>query len=95
LQSRTASDDGTATWYGTAVFAKYHPTTKVGIVAHVERYADPSRAIVQTNLPATFEASGASLGVDVNPVRRLVWRTEAGAYSRHDSFVVTSLALTI
>jgi hypothetical protein len=110
LQSRTASDVGTATWYGTALIAKYHPTTRVGVVARVERYADPSRAIVQTDLPATFAASGASLGLDVNPVPRVLWRTEvrglfgsqplfplheAGAYSRNDGFVVTSLALTI
>jgi len=110
LQSRTASDAGTATWYGAALIGKYHPTPKVGIVGRVERYADPSRAIVQTNLPATFAVSGASLGVDVDPVPRILWRTEArglrgdqpvyplhhaGEYSRNDGFVVTSLALTI
>jgi hypothetical protein len=110
LQSRTASANGTATWVAGALIAKYHATAKVGIVGRVERYADPSRAIVQTNLPATFEASGASLGVDVSPVSRLLWRTEvrglradrpvfplhhAGNCSRNDGFVVTSLALTI
>ncbi|HXB23157.1 MAG TPA: outer membrane beta-barrel protein [Gemmatimonadaceae bacterium] len=110
LQSRTASAHGTATWDGAALIAKYHPTAKVGVVGRIERYADPSRAIVQTNLPVTFEASGASLGVDVSPVSRLLWRTEAralradrpvfplhhaGGYSRNDGFVVTSLALTI
>jgi hypothetical protein len=110
LQSRTASADGTATWYGGALYAKYHPTARVGVVARVERYADPSRAIVQTNLPATLAVSGASLGVDVNPVPRILWRTEVrvlyddrpvfpthtvGNYSGHDGFVVTSLALTI
>ena len=110
LQSRTASANGTATWVAGALIAKYHPTAKVGIVGRIERYADPSRAIVETNLPATFEASGASIGVDVSPVSRLLWRTEArglradrpvfplhraGEYSRNDGFVVTSLALTI
>jgi Putative beta-barrel porin-2, OmpL-like. bbp2 len=110
VQSRTASAYGTATWDGAALIAKYHATPKVGIVGRIERYADPSRVIVQTNLPGTFEASGASLGVDVSPVPRLLWRTEAralradhavfplhraGDYSRNDEFVVTSLALTI
>ena len=110
LQSRTASAAGTATWYGTVAFAKYHPTSTVGIVARAERYSDPSRAIVQTNLPASFTASGGSLGVDVSPVSRLLWRNElrglwsphpafplhrAGDYSRRDEFIVTSLALTM
>jgi hypothetical protein len=110
LQSRTASANGTAAWYGTAVFAKYHPTSRVGIVARVERYADPSQVIVQTGLPASFEASGASVGVDVAPVSRLLWRTElrgfhsdhavwpthtSGKESHDDGFLVTSLALTI
>jgi putative OmpL-like beta-barrel porin-2 len=75
VQSRMASAYGTATWDGAALIAKYHATPKVGIVGRIERYADPSRVIVQTNLPGTFEASGASLGVDVSPVPRLLWRT--------------------
>jgi Putative beta-barrel porin-2, OmpL-like. bbp2 len=110
LQSRSASDNGTAVWYGTSVFAKYHPSTIVGIVARVERYADPSQIIVQTGFPASFETTGASIGVDVNPVPRLLWRSELrGFHSDHavwpthvsgketndDGFIVTSLALTI
>jgi Putative beta-barrel porin-2, OmpL-like. bbp2 len=110
LQSRSASDNGTAVWYGTSVFAKYHVTHKVGIVGRVEYYADPSQVVVQTALPASFETAGASIGVDVAPVSRLLWRTElrgfssehavwpthtAGAYTRSDGFIVTSLALTI
>jgi hypothetical protein len=110
LQSRSASDNGTAVWYGTSVFAKYHPSSKVGIVARVERYADPSQVIVQTGLPASFETTGASIGVDINPVPRLLWRSELrGFHSDHavwpthtsgketddDGFLVTSLALTI
>ena len=89
--------------------AKYHPAPTVGLVARVERYADPERVIVITSLPDAFQTSGVSLGVDVAPVSRLVWRTEVrafrsdhpawpalrpGAYSRNDVFAVTSLAVT-
>ena len=110
LQSRSASQFGTATWVGASLFAKYHITPKVGVVARVERYADPSQVIVQTQLPAAFKTSGASIGVDVSPVSRLLWRTElrgfhsdgavwplhqSGHYAPNDGFVVTSLALTI
>jgi hypothetical protein len=108
-QGRTASDDGTATWYGTSAIAKYHVTPRVGIVGRLERYADPSQVVVSTALPVAFKTSGASLGVDVAPVARVLWRTEVrgfrsdnavwaehrvGTYARTDAVAVTSLALT-
>jgi len=65
-KGRTASDAGRD-----LVWRRPHRNTirprKVGIVGRVERYADPSRAIVQTNLPATFAVSGASLGLTSTP----------------------------
>lgn len=110
LQGRSTQGAGAATWYGGAVFAKYHPTREVGVVGRVERYADPSQVIVQTGLPAAFRATGASLGVDVTPVTKVLWRTEVRGFRskdavwpsrtgtghvRNDSFIVTSLALTM
>lgn len=109
-QSHTAADRGTATWYGTSIIGKYHVTPKVAVVGRVERYADPDQAIVLTGLPAAFKTNGASLGLDVNPLPRVLWRSEAraffssdrvwpthdfGRYDRGDAVVVTSLALTI
>lgn len=110
MQGRSTTTGGTATWYGASVFAKYHVTRQVSVVARLERYADPSEVVVQTKLPSPFQTSGASLGVDVAPVPRVLWRTEVrafrsddpvwpthrpGEYSRTDGFVVTSLALTM
>jgi hypothetical protein len=111
LQSRTASANGTATWNGASLIAKYHATQTLAFVGRIERYADPSSAIIQTGLDGRwFTANGGSFGIDVTPVHRLMWRSElrglfgdkavfplhhAGDYSRNDGFVVTSLALTI
>jgi hypothetical protein len=109
-QGRSTTSGGTATWYAASVFAKYHVTRRVGVVARLERYADPSQVVVVTKLPYPFQTSGASLGLDVAPQPRVLWRTEvrafrsdapvwpthrSGDYSRSDGFVVTSLALTM
>jgi hypothetical protein len=81
----------------------------VSLVARLERYADPDQVIVMTGLPDAFRTNGASLGVDVTPVPRLLWRTElrgfrsdaavwplhrSGDFGKDDLFAVTSLALT-
>ncbi len=110
VQGRSTTTGGTATWYAAAGFAKYHVTRRVGVVARLERYADPSQVVVQTKLAYAFQTSGASLGLDVTPVPRVLWRTELrafrsadpvwpthrpGAYARTDGFAVTSLALTL
>jgi len=109
-QSHSSADRGTATWYGASLIGKYHFTPKVAVVARVERYADPDQVIVVTGLPAAFKTNGASLGLDVSPVPRVLWRSEVrgffssdsvwpthdiGRYDRSDAVMVTSLALTI
>jgi hypothetical protein len=109
IQSRSAADGRTATWYGASVLAKYRPRPEVGIVARLERYADPDRVIIQTALGDSFRTNGASLGLDVTLASRLLWRTEvrgfhssgavwplhdANAFSQDDWIVVGSFALT-
>lgn len=110
IQGRSASTGGTADWYGATAIAKYHVSSEVAVVGRLERYADPSQVVVATGVPAAFKTSGGSLGVDVSPVPRLLWRTEVrgydsdgavwpehrpGSHSRTDAFAVSSLALTI
>jgi len=61
-----------------------------------------------TGLSDPFQTNGASLGIDVTPVPRLLWRTElrgfrsnaavwplheVGDFGTNDLFAVTSLAL--
>jgi len=109
-QTRSTAEGTTATWYGFSVFVKYQLSARVAVVARVERYSDPDQVIVITGLPDAFRTNGASLGVDVKPVPRLLWRTEIrgfrssarvwprlriGNLSQDDLFAVTSLALTL
>jgi hypothetical protein len=108
VQSRSTTTGGSATWYGASLFAKYHPTPRLGIVARIERYADPNQVIVRTGLPTSFQTNSASLGLDVALAPPLLWRTEvrafrsrgavwptnrAGQYTPDDGFAVTSLSL--
>jgi hypothetical protein len=108
-QTRSTASGETATWYGFTVLAKYKVTPRVSVVARLERYSDPHQVIVETGLPDAFRTNGASLGVDVTPVSRLLWRTElrgyqsdaavwplheSGDFGKDDLLVVTSLALT-
>ena len=109
-QSRSAPGGKTATWYGACVHAKYRICPNVGVVARLERYADPDQVIVLTGLPDAFRTTGGSLGLDVTADPRVMWRTElrgfrsdAAVWPLHKSgdfgagnwFAVTSIALTL
>ena len=108
-QSRSTPSNGTASWWGTTAIAKYHLTSRVSLIGRGEAYSDPSQVIVVTKLPASFQTVSGSMGVDVNFVGPVLWRTEfrgyhskqavwplnsVGEYAPNDSFIVTSLALT-
>lgn len=108
-QSHSTSRDGTASWWGTTLIGKYYPRQIIGVVARVESYADPSQVIVVTGVPNAFRTASASLGVDINFRKPILWRTEVRGYrsrdgvwpqhfinefGRGDGFVVTSMALT-
>jgi hypothetical protein len=109
-QTRSTASGNTAVWGGGAVVAKFSATETIAVVGRVEYYSDPSQVIVVTALPASFEAIGGSLGVDINLFGPVFWRTEgrilhsrnavwplhtAGAIGPNDSFVVTSLSITL
>ena len=108
-QGRRASNDGTASWWGTVGVAKYQATPTLAVVGRVERYSDPRQVIVVTGLPESFQTTSASIGIDVNFRAPLLWRTEfrgyrsanavwplhtLGHFGQNDSFIVSSLALT-
>jgi hypothetical protein len=106
---RRAPAAGTSSWYGGAAIVRYAAGAKVALSARLEAYADPDGVIVATGTPSAFRATGASLGVDVTPAPGTLWRTEVralaarhaifpvggGGFSANDSFLVSSLALTI
>jgi hypothetical protein len=113
-QSKSAADSGTATWWGFQATARVQVAPIVGISARVERYADADQVIVVTGsvdgLPnPAFSAPGASIGVDVSPQSRALWRTELRGFRnesavfpdgtepvrrKQDVFIVSSLAVT-
>ena len=103
-----ASGSGIANWYGGMLTGRYQATPTAAIVGRVERYADKGQVILVTGVADGFRANGASIGVDVVPQSRVLWRTElrgfqgekavfpkrTGGPSKSDAFVVTSLGLT-
>ena len=105
---RRAKGSGSASWYGGMIIGRYQTSTKTALIARLEQYHDSEQVIVVTGRPDGLRANGASLGLDVAPAPRVVWRTELRGYqgetavfprsssslSRNDAFVVTSLSLT-
>lgn len=103
---------GTAarTWFGGMAIARFALTQRTAVVGRVERYSDPHQVIATTGSANALHASGASLGLDLRPAPRLLWRSEArwlrnatpvfpdrrvaSVQSRQNAVFVSSLALT-
>lgn len=109
---RHASGNGSNAFYIGAAVARYALNPKLALNGRVEYFSD--RNGILTSVPAGadgFHSGGASLGINVVPQPRFLWRTElrgfnardkifpdrstSSPFSRNDGFVVTSLALTI
>lgn len=103
-----ASGSGSASWYGAMLTARYVVAPTAAIVGRAERYADRDQVIVATGVADGLRANGASIGLDIAPQPRVLWRSElrgfegemavfprrSGGPSKRDAFVVTSIALT-
>lgn len=107
---------GTSRWVNTAVIARRQLTARVGVSGRGEYTADPDQVVISTGAAVNgvlrnpaLRALGASVGVDVQPEPRLLWRNEVrgwrnrdavfpdgrtGAPRRQSAMVVSSLALT-
>ena len=114
-QSKSASDGGAASWYGLTAIARAQVTPTVALSGRFERYEDEDQVIIATGAQedgtpnGPLRANGASVGLDVVPQSRVLWRTElrgfanksvifpdgkAGAPQKSDAFIVSSLAVT-
>jgi hypothetical protein len=96
-----------ATWWGFTAVGKRQVAAMMALVARVERYSDPDQVNIVTGLSAPFVGNSASIGVDVAPQSRVLWRTEVRGFftdqlifpndgkgpQKNDGFVVTSLSL--
>jgi hypothetical protein len=90
-----ASASGHSSWYSSGLVGKLQVSSVLGLSARIERYHDPDQVIVVTGLPAPFDVSTASVGIDVSPLHgsRLLWRSEArGTWARNPIFPDESVA---
>ena len=109
---RRAIGSGNDAFYIGAVVARFALNPKVALNGRVEYFSDRNSVLTTVPVGAKgFQTGGASLGVDVTPQSRVLWRTElrgftardhvfpdrssSDPFSKNDGFVVTSLALTI
>ena len=69
---------GSDSWWSAGLIGKLQVTPAAVVSGRVERYQDPDQVIVVTATPGGFEATTASLGLDVAPLRntRVLWRSE-------------------
>jgi hypothetical protein len=97
-------------WFGATLVSRYWIRPSLAVVARAERFADGDQIVVRTGGPLPFRANAASVGIDVRPEARVLWRTEARGYAadasvfpkggrtpsplRRSGVVVTSFALT-
>jgi hypothetical protein len=113
-QGNSARDGGSASWYGFTAIARAQMTSTLGLSGRAERYDDKNQVIVGTGVAngapnGAFRANGGSIGLDVSPQARLLWRTEwrgfsnksaifpdgkSGGPQKGNAFVVSSLAMT-
>ncbi len=110
-EERDAGEDA-ATWYGVTAVLRAQVTPRVAVSGRLERFDDGDGVLIATgnvggrSLPA-FRATGASLGLDVQPQSRVSWRSEVRGFandgaifpdragtSRRSTLMTTSLALS-
>lgn len=82
---------GTDFWYGASLLARWQLSQTVALGARLERYADPNDVIVPDPTPNGFEVNGASINVDVQLHKNLVWRNEARILLSDQDAVFTAL----
>lgn len=99
-----------STWYGAMLIGRVTLTPTVTLTGRVERYDDKDQVLIATGSANGLRSNGASIGFDVRPASRLLWRNEArvlagdaaifpdrdatGGVSKRNVFIVTSLGLT-
>jgi hypothetical protein len=114
-QAKSASDGGSVSWYGFTAIGRFQMTPSVAFSGRVERYDDEDQVIIATGTQeggtpnGPVRANGGSIGLDIAPHGRLLWRTELRGFSnksaifpdgdtrvprKGNTFVVSSLGVT-
>ncbi len=85
-QAKSASDGGTATWYGAVGVIRLQLDSGIAAVGRAERYDDKDQVIIATGADAggapngPFRANGGSIGLDVAVGSRVLWRSEVRGF---------------
>jgi hypothetical protein len=106
----TGAAGQSSSWYGAMLIARVTLAPAVALAGRVERYSDQDQVLITTGTANGLRANGASVGIDVRPAPRLLWRSEArvlagdaaifpdrnatAGLSTRNAVVVTSLAVT-
>jgi hypothetical protein len=81
-----AADGGDGSnWYGFTVIGKRALNDKLALVGRVERFDDEDQVNIATGLSDPFRGNGLSIGFDVTPHAKFLWRTELRGFSSEDS----------
>jgi hypothetical protein len=79
LEAAAGSDD--SKWYGFTLIGRQALSDVVALVGRVERFDDEDQVNIATGLDDPFRGNGFSVGLDVTPHARFLWRTELRAFS--------------
>ncbi|MEO8946487.1 MAG: porin [Gemmatimonadaceae bacterium] len=81
IQKR-GSGAGDDSWHGAVLIGRYQVTPAVAVNGRVEYFGDPGQVLITVPAAAaSFRSAGASIGIDVSPQPRLMWRTELRGFS--------------
>jgi hypothetical protein len=84
--SLEAADGGDgSTWYGFTVIGRFALSDHVALAGRFERFDDEDQVNIATGLSEPFRGNGASIGLDVTPQSRFLWRTELRGFWNQDS----------
>lgn len=72
-------------WYGFTLIGRRALADHVALVGRVEGFDDEDQVNIVTGLNDPFRGNGLSIGLDVAPHPRLLWRTELRGFSNGDS----------
>jgi hypothetical protein len=89
IGSLEAADDAGpgSNWYGFTLIARQALSNVVAFAGRVERFDDEDQVNIATGLADPFRGNGFSVGLDVTPQPRFLWRTEMRAlYNRRAVF---------
>lgn len=83
--SLDAADGGDGSnWYGFTLMGKRALSDHVALVGRVERFDDEDQVNIATGLGDPFRGNGLSIGLDVAPHSKFLWRTEFRGFSNED-----------